>query len=427
MELVPAGLHFLHERGVVHRHMKPKNNHESRLARFRLASILVLSGATLSCSATTIPMGPQSVVLFATPKMIFDFANPEVDVAQFLDHYEPLTSRASETIVIFAVGNSEHILEYSGKDYWDDGVEWARHTGFPSLDPVSDQTLNYHQVEGIVRAFKSRAATTGIELRVFDQIDQGREFAYTNFKANRHPECLAREYEDSYDIRARLTGDDFVYASAPNGIEEGTLCGDFLADQVAHYVHDLGFDGILYGNQLGTRGHWVAENGPGYSVEEASAIHDFLEHSQAVLGNKELMWFDSYNNIDVELESFSFPTDGYRFFDYLIASGFCVITSTERYVDNLESKLLLNDRTRVLATLDYVDPWYPYNSMIDYAVESARLEEIAIDYRHRIDGIVFFANDEVGALVPRALIESFAGRFFEDQCTGCGPVGPVWD
>ena len=113
-----------------------------------------------------------------------------------------------------------------------------------------------------------------------------------------------------------------------------------------------------------------------------------------------------------ERESFSFPSDGYRFFDYLMASGFCVITFTERYVDNLKSKLVLNDRTRVLATLDYVDPWYPYNSMIDYPVESGRLEEIAIEYRYQIDGIVFFANDEVGAVVPQELIGSFAERFF---------------
>jgi hypothetical protein len=370
-------------------------------------------------------MPPQTVVLFATPKIISDFSSPAADVARFLDHYLPLTSRAAETIVIFAVGNSEHILEYRGKDYWDDGVEWARHTGFPALRPVSDQALDYHQVEEIVRAFKSRAVSVGTEFKVFDQIDQGREFAYTDFKANRHPECLAREYEDSYDIRARLTGDDFVYASAPNGIEEGTLCGDFLADQVAHYVHDLGFDGILYGNQLGTRGHWLPESGPGYSVEEATAIHDFLEYSQRVFRDKDLMWFDSYNNVEVERQSFSFPTDGYRFFDYLIASGFSVITSTERYVDNLESKLLLNDRTRVLATLDYVDPWYPYNSMIDFPDESARLEKIAIDYRHQIDGIVFFANDELGAPVPRELIESFAERFFGPRCVRCGPTGPL--
>ena len=385
---------------------------------FRVLCTLCLSAFVLSCSGDSgtslaLEMRPQTVVLFATPKILSDFTDPEADVAQFLDRYEPLISRASETIVIFAVGNSEHILEYRGKDYWDDGVEWARHTGF--RNPVSNRTLNYHQIVRIVDAMKSRAASAGTELKIFDQIDQGREFAYTDWKDNRHPECLDRDYEDTYDIRARLTRDHFTYASAPDGIEEGTLCGHFLADQVAHYVHDLGFDGILYGNQLGTRGHWVADFGPGYSVDEATAIHEFLEYSREALGEKGLMWFDSYNNVDIERETWSFPSDGYSFFDYLIASGFCVITNSAKYIDNLKSKLLLSDQTRILATLDYVDPWYLYDSMTDYPVESARLEEIAIRYRDRIDGIVFFANDEVGALVPRELIGSFAERFFVDD------------
>jgi hypothetical protein len=50
--------------------------------------------------------------------------------------------------------------------------------------------------------------------------------------------------------------------------------------------------------------------------------------------------------------------------------------------------------------------------MNDFPEESAHLESIAIQYRYDIDGIVFFANDDRGAPVPRALIESFAERFF---------------
>ena len=198
---------------------------------------------------------------------------------------------------------------------------------------------------------------------------------------------------------------------------EGTQCGEFLADQVAHYTTDLGFDGILYGNQLGTRGRWWPGNGPGYSDAEAAAILAFFEYSKRALGDKELMWFDSYNNRQVERDTWSFPTDGYRSFDYLIASGFCVVTFTERYLDDLNSKLQLTGGPRVLATLDYVDPWYTYNSMTSFPVESARLETIATGYRDRIDGIVFFANDQNGTLVPRQVIESFAERFYR----GLGP------
>ncbi|MGZ8469705.1 MAG: hypothetical protein ACXWZ7_09830 [Gemmatirosa sp.] len=355
-------------------------------------------------------MRPQTLVLFATPKILSDFASPDADVARFLAHYAPLTSRAAKTILILAVGNSQHVLTYRGAAYRGDRVEWARYTEGKPV-PRFDRALTYDQIAAIVRAFRARAAVTGVTLEVYDQVDPGNEFTFETFKYNRHPECMDFRWE-SYDVRRRLRRDDHVYASAPQGIAEGTSCGAFLVDQADHYLRDLGFDGILYGNQFGTRGRWLPDNGPGYSMAEADGIREFLDYSRRVYGDRGLMWFDSYNNVRVERETFSFPADGYRYFDYLIASGFCVITDTERYADNLASKLALPNGPRVLATLDYVDPWYTYNSMTAYPGESARLEQIAIANRTRIDGVVFFANDEVGNPVPRALVESFATRFY---------------
>jgi hypothetical protein len=360
-------------------------------------------------------MRPQTLVLFATPKLLADFANPDADVARFLDHYAPLTSRAAETILILAVGNSQHVLTYRGPAYWRDTVEWARYTEGKPV-PRFDRVMTYDHIAAIVRAFRRHAAATRVKLKVFDQVDPGNEFTYETFKYNRHPECMDFRWE-SYDVRRRLRADAHVYASAPNGIAEGTSCGAFLVDQADHYLRDLGFDGILYGNQFGTRGRWLPDNGPGYSLEEANGIREFLAYSRRVFGARGLMWFDSYNNVRVERETFSFPSDGYRFFDYVIASGFCVITDTERYADNLASKLALStggaDAPRVLATLDYVDPWYTYNSMTAFPGESARLEQIAIANRMRIDGVVFFANDELGNPVPRVLIDAFASRFYD--------------
>ena len=383
--------------------------------RWLVSALLLLS--VWSCGEPTTPAprrGPQSVVLFATPKILPDFENPEAGAAQFLDHYEPLTSRASETILIFAVGNSEHILTYRGKQYWGDDVEWARWRDDGWI-PVSWRTLNYHQIDRIVRAFRSHAAAKGIKLKVYDQMEKGREFAKSDFKWDRHRECFSRDW-DSWDIRGRLTRDTRVFASAPNGIVEGTTCGKFLVDQTDHYLNDLGFDGVLYGNQLGTRGQWEPHFGPGYTDEEAAAIREFFRYSKQMYAEKEIMWFDTYNNLEVERKTWSVPSDAYENFDYLIASGFCVITTPERYLDNLKSKLSLKlrrgNRTRVLATLDYVDPWYTYDSMTEFPDESARLEQVAIENRDQIDGIVFFANDEFGVPVPREIVESFANRFF---------------
>lgn len=356
-------------------------------------------------------MKPQSVVLLVTPKMIPAFSAPQPAVANFFTHYKSLISRGAETVVIFAVGNSDHILNYRGVDYWNDSVEWARTTNFI---PVSDRVLDYRQIDGIVRGFKAEAAAAGIKLKVYDQIDSGGEFTLTNdFKYVVHPECASNRW-GMFDIRGKLRADQRAYAARPQGIVEGTLCGEFLADQVAHYISDLGFDGILYGNQLGTRGRWFADDGPGYSTEEAEAIRAFFDYSRAVLGEKDLMWFDSYNNVTVERETFSFPDAGYDDFDYLIASGFCVMSVAKPYINNLESKLLIKSRPRILATLDYVDPWYPYRSVSDsvYRGCSIRLEDTAFDYRYEIDGIMFFANDAQGELVPRSSIDPFATRFF---------------
>ena len=53
--------------------------------------------------------------------------------------------------------------------------------------------------------------------------------------------------------------------------------------------------------------------------------------------------------------------------------------------------------------------------MTDYKDCSRDMKQALIDYRARIDGIMFFANNETGALIPESLIASFAARFFVGQ------------
>lgn len=358
------------------------------------------------------PPGPQTVVLLATPKFIGDFSSPDADVARFLDHYAPLISHASQTVVVFAVANSDQILYYKGKFDWQTNVDWARY--IDNMVPISNRTLNYAQISGIVASFHRQAALRGLALQVYDHIDSGNEFAVNVFKELAHPECWPPLYH-SWDIRARLHADPGYFASAPTGIPEGTSCGTFLADQVAHYIADLGFDGILYDNQLGTRGRWTVPNGPGYSDAEAAAIYEFWSYSKRVLDGRRLMWFDSYHDIPTERMVWSVPDSGYRLFDYVLAAGFCVITDPSTYAADLRSKLSLKGSTRVLATLDYVDPWYVYESMLAYPEESRALEKIAIAYRDRIDGLFLFANDHNGGLIPDSVVASFAGRFFSSN------------
>ena len=268
-------------------------------------------------TSTASPSAPI-VVLLVTPKMIADFANPDSSVAKFFANYNSLTSKASQTIVIFAVGNGDHMLVYRGPSFLEDTVTWAR---FTDGIAVSNRILTYLQVESIVSSFKTHAAALGISLKVYDHMDSGNEFSENTFRYGRHAECMDSTWA-SYDIRGSLHADRFSYATAPTGIAAGTLCGTFLADQVSAYLHDLGFDGVLYGNQLGTRGRWLPTNGPGYTDAEALAIQNFMQYSKADLGADDLMWFDSYNDVAIEHSTFSFPGTAYQYFNYLIAAGF---------------------------------------------------------------------------------------------------------
>jgi hypothetical protein len=158
------------------------------------------------------------------------------------DHYLPLLSRAHQTIMLFAVGNSEHVLTYKGVDHWADSVEWARFTG---LNEVDTRKLRYHHIRAIVLAFRAAADSLGIRLKVFDQVDGGAEFVREYFKLNTHTACFPPPFH-SYDVGAQLRADSIRYASAPNGIVAGTLCRKHLVDQMGHYVRDLGFGGMMY-------------------------------------------------------------------------------------------------------------------------------------------------------------------------------------
>lgn len=374
-----------------------------------LAGVLSLAACS-SATDVSRQMRPQSVVLLITPKLFPDFAKPEAAILSFFTHYAPLTSQSAETIVVFAVGNSDHILNYRGRAYWKDTVEWARTTDGKI---VSNRTLDYEQIDGIVRALRNSPAFVGRTLKVFEHIDSGSEFTPSNiFKYVVHPECTSNEW-GMYDVRARLQRDTFRYATAASGVPEGMLCGEFLINQATIFVHDLNVDGIMFDNQLGTRGRWTPSNGPGYSPFEADGIDRFLSYANRSLAPKTIMWFDSYNNTQIERDIFSFPAGGYRYFDYIIMSGFCVVLrSNSQYEENIQSKMLLGGGAHILASLDYVDPWYTYNSMNDYAACSQDLESFAITHKYDVDGIMFFAHDEMGRLVPRPRIEAFATHFF---------------
>ena len=368
-----------------------------------------MSTQTVTVTVTVTDLG-EVVVILVTPKLIRDFEDPLPSVSAFFDHYGPLVQRASKTIVILAVGNTEHMFQYRGSDHWDDPVSWARFTEF--RENPDERPLDYYGISRILNAFRSEAERRSLDIALYDQVDQGREFAETRWKDLRHSECLDRDFEDAFRVWQPMRADSFEYVTAPGGIAEGTLCGDFMIDQASVYMSDLSFDGLLFHNQLGTRGHWLPDFGPGWTPWESAAIQRFVDRARERMGERELIWFDSYNPVPVEFSTWSWPSTAYGAFDYILASGFAVITETDRYRANLRSKLDLSPSVRVLATLDYADPWYFYNSATAFPDESERLEEIALQHRSEIAGFFLFGHDEKGDLIPSRLWRDFSDRFW---------------
>lgn len=66
--------------------------------------------------------------------------------------------------------------------------------------------------------------------------------------------------------------------------------------------------------------------------------------------------------------------------DYVLAAGFCVITFHERYIQSLRSsKLTLRLHPKILAMLNYVDPWYDDNSKDDFHSNRAAAPRVSCD------------------------------------------------
>lgn len=359
------------------------------------------------------------LTLIVTPKLIRNFANPRPDIRAFFAHYRAaLPFRRFR--VVFAVGNSDHILSYPGRHAWGTPVPWARYTEdslhphrrgqqLPRV-PVSNAPLTYRQIAAIARVFRDEARHAGVALTLLDQLDKNGEFAEIPFKLAEHPEIFDRSWKTAgLRIAAPLTADPGPFAAYPSGIPAGTHSGSFIAKQVAAYVRDLGFDGIFLSNQVGTRGHWNPRRSPGYSSAEAREILRFFSRLREHLGDRELVWWDSTHPVAVERSRWSIDPRTYGRINVIAAAGFCVIRQdTPHYRASLESKL--GAGRPVTATLDYVDPYYTYNSWRQYPRCAEDREDVAIARWDDLEGVFTFGHDERGALIPSSLLARFRAK-----------------
>lgn len=389
--------------------------------RLPLVTLLLLSTLTPAVVVAKEPTDDKILTLVVTPKFIRDFAHPRPSIRAFVDHYaDALSFRRWR--VVFAVGNSDHILGYPGRHAWDTGVPWARYTEDSRVKrkpgqqlprvPVSNQPLTYARIARIIRVLREETKRAGLTVTVLDQLDKNGEFTEVPFKLARHPEIFSRDWKTAgLLINARLTEDAEPYAAYPSGIPSGTHSGTFVVKQTAAYVRDLGFDGVFLSNQVATRGHWDPKRAPGYSDGEAREIRRFFSLLRSHLGKKEIVWWDSTNSVSVERARWAVDPRTYLLMDTIAAAGFCVIRSnTSQYITSLESKLALEAKTKVTATLDYVDPYYTYNSWKQYSHCSASLEDIAISHWGQLEGVFTFGNDERGRFISKNVLARFRSK-----------------
>lgn len=354
-----------------------------------------------------------------TPKVIENFDNPDESIESLFKYYQELFSKGDKLIIIWATGNSDHILKYQGQKHWEDNVSWARYSAYTCAseegegDPgnfnagpfwiIRKDPLNYHQIANIIKKIRYFGNKKGFSnLEVIEYFDSGVEFCECEFKNSRHPEMMDQEWTD---VRSVLHPDNYQYAAFPEGIPAGTATSDFLALQTQAYCEDLGMDGVYLGNAFGTRGVWHPQNAPGYSSEEAERILYFFKKMKETLAEKEVYWMDSYWPVQVEHDQWSVPREAYEYMDGIVVSAWSVILKKpDQLESNLISKLALK-HPQIFYQVDFVDPWYMYNAYSFLKERYQKNVELFFKYFDQVDGLKIVANDEHGRFVPKLEIK----------------------
>ena len=194
--------------------------------------------------------------------------------AKIFEQWRPLLKGRKTISVMLWVGDGSEILDYSGN--MDDEFEWCRFVGtanlsYPQIDEPPETSLHkrkhdyienapkmtYGILRRIVECIKAEGKRTYNDaiIRVGETFDIGPEFAISDFKYNRHTECLGKVSNvDKYgfiDATSVLHEDHRYYAAYPDGIPEGTPFATFLGKQSDIFLRDMGFDYLWLSNGLG--------------------------------------------------------------------------------------------------------------------------------------------------------------------------------
>jgi len=377
-----------------------------------------------------------------TPKTLPDFNDPLPAVRGFFDHYHTWIENSQQTVIAFATGNGDHILNYRGQGGWDDTFDWARHSchsasdagrmnhnldwlkrcregGERSYNPalagpsfiLSEQKMNYRKLAGIYQAFREEATRRGVNLRVLEYLEPGPEFCECVWKTQRHPEAALGVVDSpntagALDVTAPLHAEAAAYAAYPNGIQAGTIVGDFVSGQTSAFTADMKLDGVFLGNQFGLIGFWHPDNAPPATPQRREGVRRFFHNMRKAMGSKLVYWMDTYWPADVEMEKWSMSLENYGQLDAVMVSNFSVITERTQVEPNVRSRLRVKEQLGggpdTLFSVDFVDPWYWYRVYLDERKNYLFQHDMYRKVGKLCQGVSFFANDTFGHWVMPA-------------------------
>ncbi|MET9596030.1 hypothetical protein ABZY45_34650 [Streptomyces sp. NPDC006516] len=382
----------------------------------------------------------QEACLWITPKIFDDLLDPAPGVAAFFDHHADWMDGRPVTVV-FCAGNGDHILNYEGRQAWDDRFDWARYNCFAlapggpsasarahnrdwlarvrdggerSANPysagpmftLSEQPMDYRTLAAVYAAVRAEASRRELAVKLLEYLEPGPEFCHSEWKTVRHPEVAVGTADAGghmvpgvIDVTAALHADDRPYAAFPQGIPDGLGAGDFVADQTAAFVADFGLDGVMLGNQFGLVGFWHPDNAPPPTKERTAGIERFFLRLRKAMGNRQVYWMDTYWRAEVERSAWGMTDAAYHSLDAILVSTFAVLVERTEIVPNLLSKAAL-DGPRLLLGLDFVDPWYWYRTYLDDRRTYCYQREVLAAHAGAVGGVCFFANDTFGHFVP---------------------------
>ncbi len=328
-------------------------------------------------------------------------------------------------------GNSAHFANIQAATDVND-VKWAQNseTAVNSAEYLNQignaypQPLNYSQLKNIFAQFRSEGQRRGLNVKIFDGIEPGREFTVQPWKFAKHPEVVVDNIFRDINLQAPLGADPTAYAAYPQGIPQGTIAGDFIINQTGRYVSDMGLDGIYSTNGFGLfpEGRpWLATPSPA----KTQFVLSFFKKMKAALGGKQVIWMDSYLSTQINEKYWSMSDEAYNYIDYLEISTFFQDsqgvpseadwinsdgqlnqllgtpgkTGEQYIVDTITSELALKQNhpnLKVLWTYYFNDPWYP----VGFG-QNTNTTAIAA-YKDQLDGMMVYSNNYLGNNIPQS-------------------------